>query len=31
LRRPAKDYLLLGQWLMWLCCSGLLFWGAQGL
>ena len=31
LRRSLRDYLLLSQWLFWFVCSGLLYWGAQGL
>lgn len=29
LRRPGRDYLLLGQWIAWFVCSALLFWGAH--
>jgi hypothetical protein len=29
LRRRLKDYLLLGQWVFWFLCAGLLLWGAQ--
>jgi hypothetical protein len=31
LRRPLKEYLLLGQWVFWFLCAGLLLWGAQSL
>jgi hypothetical protein len=31
LRRRARDYFLLSQWLFWFACSALLYWGAQGL
>lgn len=31
LRRPFKDYLLLGQWALCFICAGLLAWGAQSL
>lgn len=31
LHRRPKDYLFLGQWLLWLVCAGLLLWGAQSL
>ena len=29
LRRAGKDFLLLGQWILWYVCAGLLYWGAQ--
>jgi hypothetical protein len=28
LRRGREDYLLLGQWVAWCLCSGLLYWAA---
>jgi hypothetical protein len=28
LKAKAEIYLKLGQWIMWLLCSGLLYWGA---
>ena len=31
LKRRAKDFLLLGHWLFWFGCAGLIFWGAQSL
>ena len=31
LKRPAKDYLLLGQWLFWFGCSALIYWGSLSL
>ncbi len=31
LRRPARDYLLLGQWLLCFVCAALLCWGTQSL
>lgn len=31
LRRRLRDYLLLGQWLFWFVCSGLVYWGAEAL
>jgi len=31
LKRPTKDYMLLGHWLFWFLCSGLTYWGAQSL
>ena len=30
-KRSGKDVLLLGQWILWFICSGLMFWGAQGI
>ncbi|MFC4159008.1 hypothetical protein [Chitinimonas lacunae] len=29
LRRPFKDYLVLGQWILWFICAGLLYQGLQ--
>jgi len=29
LKRQKKDYWLLGQWILWFVCSGLMYWGAQ--
>ena len=29
LKRAKKDYVLLGQWVLWFICSGLLIWGAR--
>ena len=31
LRRKAKDYLFLGQWILWFGCSGLILWGSVSL
>ena len=31
LKRRAKDFLLLSQWLFWFVCAGLIYWGAQSL
>lgn len=31
LKRRAKDFLLLSQWLFWFACAGLMYWGAQSL
>jgi hypothetical protein len=31
LKRRAKDFLLLSQWLFWFVCAGLMYWGAQSL
>jgi len=31
LKRAKRDYALLGQWVLWFVCSGLLKWGAQTL
>lgn len=31
LRRPAKDYGILGHWIYWFVCGALVFWGAQSL
>jgi len=31
LKRQAKDYLLLGQWIFWFGCSALLYWGSLSL
>ena len=31
LKRPSRDYLLLGHWSLWFLCSGLTYWGAQAL
>ena len=28
LKRPAKDYLMLGQWIFWFGCSALVYWGS---
>ena len=30
LKRPQKDLLMLGQWILWFICAGLIYWGAQG-
>lgn len=29
LKRGAKDFLLLGQWIFMFVCAGLIYWGAQ--
>lgn len=31
LRRKARDYLLLGQWVFWFGCSALIYWGSLSL
>lgn len=31
LKRPAKDYLMLGQWIFWFGCSALIYWGSLSL
>ena len=31
LKRPVKDYLLLGQWIFWFSCSAVIFWGSFSL
>lgn len=31
LRQSGKQLLLLGQWLLWFCCAGLLVWGAESI
>ena len=31
LKRPAKDYLLLGQWIFWFGCSAVIYWGSLSL
>lgn len=31
LKRAKRDYALLGQWVLWFVCSGLLTWGARTL
>lgn len=31
LRRPRRDYLLLGQWGLWLACAALVWWGSRSL
>lgn len=31
LKRPTKDYLLLGQWVFWFGCSALVYWGSLSL
>jgi len=31
LRRPARDFLLLGHWAVWFICAVLVFWGAYSL
>ena len=31
LKRKPKDYLLLGQWVFWFVCSGLIYWGSLSL
>jgi len=31
LKRRPKDFLLLGQWMFWFVCAGLIYWGAQSL
>jgi len=31
LKREKRDYFLLGQWVLWFICSGLLVWGARTL
>ena len=31
LKRPSRDYLLLGHWSFWFLCSGLTYWGSQAL
>lgn len=31
LKRPPKDYLLLGQWIFWFGCSALIYWGSLSL
>lgn len=31
LNRQPKEYLLLGQWILWFICAGLILWGAQSL
>ena len=31
LRRPARDYLILGQWVFWFGSSALIFWGSLSL
>ncbi len=30
-KRRAKEFLLLGQWLFWFVCAGLIYWGGQSL
>ena len=30
LKRTPKDFLMLGQWMLWFICAGLIYWGAQG-
>jgi uncharacterized membrane protein len=29
LKRPAKDLLILGHWIFYFSCAGLIFWGAR--
>lgn len=31
LKRPRQDYFILGHWVFWFACSGLLVWGARTL
>lgn len=31
LKRKGKDYLILGHWLFWFACSGLIYWGSLSL
>lgn len=31
LKRPLKDYLLLGQWVFWFGCSAVIYWGSLSL
>ena len=31
LKRPAKDSLLLGQWIFWFGCSAVIYWGSLSL
>ena len=31
LKRPPKDYLLLGQWIFWFGCSAVIYWGSLSL
>lgn len=31
LKQPAKDYLMLGQWIFWFGCSAHIYWGSLAL